>query len=118
MSAIPAAPIRCRSPTPSSTLGGELPPLSAEQKRASRWLALFCSASPSKQLARAKPALEASLHHAACNALDESIEEEVVEDRHRKADQQRRRHDRAPEVDVAADELGRHPHGHRLLIAG
>src|SRR5207245_9717840 len=58
------------------------------------------------------------LHDAAGDPLDESIEEEVVENRHGQPDQQRGAHQRAPEVDVAADQLRRHAHRHRLLIAG
>src|SRR6266850_127987 len=52
------------------------------------------------------------------NALDETVEEEVVEDGHRQADEQGRAHQRAPVVDVATDQLRRHPDRHRLLVAG
>src|SRR6266508_4380181 len=52
------------------------------------------------------------------DALDEAVEEEVVENRHWQADEQGRPHDRAPVVDVAEDQVGRHPHRHRLLVAG
>src|SRR5262249_42433843 len=52
------------------------------------------------------------------DALDEAIEEEVVEDRHGKPDEQGGAHQRAPVVHVATDQLGRHTDGYRLLISG
>src|SRR5947209_8626954 len=50
------------------------------------------------------------------DARDELVEEQVVDDGHRHADQQRARHQRAPEIDVAANQLGGHAQRHRLLL--
>src|SRR5713101_12295 len=58
----------------------------------------------------------ASLDRRAGDARDELVQEEVVHDGHRHADQQRPRHQRAPEIDVAPNQLGGHPEGHRLLV--
>src|SRR5262249_1607632 len=58
----------------------------------------------------------ASLDRCAGDARDELVEEEVVDDGHGYADQEPPRHQRPPEVDVAADQLGGNSQGHRLLI--
>src|SRR5678816_4093839 len=47
---------------------------------------------------------------------DELVKKQVVDDRHRNADQQRAGHQRAPEIDVAPDQLGSHAQRHRLLV--
>src|SRR6266850_6703313 len=50
------------------------------------------------------------------NARDELVEEQVVDDGHRHADQQRAGHQRAPEIDVTADQLGGHAERDGLLV--
>src|SRR5438034_7080868 len=58
----------------------------------------------------------ASLDRGSRDARDELVEEEVVDDRDRYPDEQRARHERAPEVHVAPDQLRRHAERHRLLL--
>src|SRR2546422_10401310 len=58
----------------------------------------------------------ASLDHGSRDARDELVEEEVVDDRDRYPDEQRARHERAPEVHVASDQLRRHAERHGLLL--
>src|SRR5678816_4158084 len=62
--------------------------------------------------ARSPPSLDCG----ARDARDELVEKQVVDDGHRHAHQQRARHQRAPEVDVAADQLSGHAQRHRLLL--
>src|SRR5438105_14579095 len=51
------------------------------------------------------------------DARDELVEEQVVDDGHRHADQQRAGHQRAPEMVVTADQLGGQAEGDGLLVA-
>src|SRR5918995_2884184 len=53
-----------------------------------------------------------------CKALDEAVEERVVEQRERDGGNQRRRHERLPEEDIPADQVVRDPRGHRSLLGG
>src|SRR6185312_6061566 len=46
---------------------------------------------------------------------DEAVDEYVVDERHRNADDQAGAHQRAPEVDVAANEERRHADAHRVM---
>src|SRR5689334_15159189 len=73
---------------------------------------------------RGKPARDASsglpgpwlLDRAAGDTRDETIEEEIIGDRHGNAGDQRAGHDLAPEEDVATHEIGRHAECDRLLV--
>src|SRR5256886_10628415 len=56
----------------------------------------------------------ASLDRRSRDARDELVEEEVVDDRDRHPDEQRARHERAPEVHVTSDQLRRDRKSTRL----
>src|SRR5689334_12885745 len=62
------------------------------------------------------PGLWASPLHGAREAGDVVLHEERIHDGHRDRAQQRARHELAPEVDVAADELRDDAHRDRLLL--
>src|SRR5262245_37649121 len=53
---------------------------------------------------------------ATCKAFDEPVEERVVEQRQRDRGNQRRRHQRLPEEDVAADQVVRDARGNGPLL--
>ncbi len=58
---------------------------------------------------------EPLLDRAHCESCDEAIEEQVIEQRDRKARNQARSHERTPEVDVTTHQEYRNPHAHHLL---
>src|SRR5712692_9168765 len=65
---------------------------------------------------RIKTCAIASALHGAGDAGDVMLDEKRVDERDRDRAQQCTRHQRPPEEDVAADQLGRHANRHRLLL--
>src|SRR5688500_13676822 len=62
--------------------------------------------------------LDSLTERSSCKALDETVEESVVEQRQRNGRNQRRRHQRLPEEDIPPDQVVRDARGHRPLLRG
>src|ERR671914_105228 len=112
----PAAPVVAWAPSSSSPpqaarkpgIVSAAPPSAAARRKSSRVRLWFCAILPPFGLPEG----------ASGEALDEPVEERVVEQGERNARDQRRREEPLPEEDVAADQLRRDADRHRLQLGG